>query len=351
MAIPVKPVARLIFDEMWHPFYVFQYFSVVVWVVGDAYWTYAVCIMAITWFSIVTGAVEAHSNMKRLARIAHFETEVDALRGGRFARVASPALVPGDVVIVSPGVLSCDCVLLSGEVIVDENMLTGESVPVRKVPFSQSADGLAYGPDRSPACTLYGGTCVAQAKAPKGAPALAVVVRTRFYSAKGQLLRSILFPREQAAAFISDSLKFIAVMLVACMGLFAWAAVVLSHIGAPPTRIFVRFLDMITVAVPPALPACLTIATVFSIGRLRKRGVFVTGPHTITVAGQLDVVCFDKTGTLTEQGLELQGIVPVSAVVGLFVVVCDWHVSPALCLGFPHPQKATHFTFPVLCSQ
>jgi magnesium-transporting ATPase (P-type) len=123
--------------------------------------------------------------------------------------------------------------------------------------------------------------------------------------------RSILFPREQAEAFISDSLKFILVMLAACMVLFVWAAVVLWHIGASPSRIFVRFLDMITVAVPPALPACLTIATVFSIGRLRRAGVFVTGPHTITVAGQLDVVCFDKTGTLTEQGLELQGIVPV----------------------------------------
>ncbi len=46
------------------------------WVVGDAYWTYAVCIFAITWFSIITSAAEAHSNMKRLADIAYFATEV-----------------------------------------------------------------------------------------------------------------------------------------------------------------------------------------------------------------------------------------------------------------------------------
>lgn len=80
------------------------------------------------------------------------------------------------------------------------------------------------------------------------------------------------------------------------MGIFVWAAVVLASVGAQPTRIVVRFFDMITIAVPPALPACLTIATVFSIGRLRKIGIYVTGPHTITLAGQLDVVCFDKTG-------------------------------------------------------
>jgi cation-transporting ATPase 13A3/4/5 len=80
------------------------------------------------------------------------------------------------------------------------------------------------------------------------------------------------------------------------MGIFIWAAVVLARMGAEPGRIVVRFLDMITVAVPPALPACLTIAMVFSISRLRKIGIFVTGPHTITTAGRLDVICFDKTG-------------------------------------------------------
>jgi hypothetical protein len=83
---------------------------------------------------------------------------------------------------------------------------------------------------------------------------------------------------------------------IACVGIFIWAAVVLVSIGSEPTRIVVRFFDMITIAVPPALPACLTIATVFSIGRLRRIGIYVTGPHTITLAGQLDIVCFDKTG-------------------------------------------------------
>ena len=68
------------------------------------------------------------------------------------------------------------------------------------------------------------------------------------------------------------------------------------QMGASSLRIFLRFLDMITIAVPPALPACLTISTVFSIGRLRKKDIYVTSPDRIAMAGQLDVVCFDKTG-------------------------------------------------------
>lgn len=39
---------------------------------GDQYYSYSVCIAVITWFSIISAAVEAHQNMKRLAEIAHF---------------------------------------------------------------------------------------------------------------------------------------------------------------------------------------------------------------------------------------------------------------------------------------
>lgn len=76
-------------------------------------------------------------------------------------------------------------------------------MPVRKVPYQPGVADGAYDPDKHSSCTLYGGTNVAQARAPgalypgmglspsaeTGGCALAMVVRTRFYSAKGQLLR------------------------------------------------------------------------------------------------------------------------------------------------------------------
>lgn len=74
---------------------------------------------------------------------------------------------PGDVVALHPGVLPCDLALLRGEAIVDENMLTGESVPVRKVAHGGTAAGSRrYDPDADKACTLYGGTALAQARPP-----------------------------------------------------------------------------------------------------------------------------------------------------------------------------------------
>lgn len=76
MNIPVKSVAALVADEMWHPFYVFQYFSVIIWVAGDQYYIYAVCIFLITAFSIITTSMETHQNMKRLAQLAHYTCTV-----------------------------------------------------------------------------------------------------------------------------------------------------------------------------------------------------------------------------------------------------------------------------------
>lgn len=312
MKIPVKSLSEIIYSAMWHPFYVFQYFSVLVWIFGDNYYSYAVCIMLITWFSIISEAVQERSNMLRLAKVAQYTCEVNVLRGGDVKRMDSTCLVPGDVVVMEVGVLPCDMVLLRGECIVDENMLTGESVPVRKVSYSPTADAGGYDPDKCPGCTLFGGTQVAQARAKGGKKAFAMVVRTRFYSAKGELLKSILYPREHSESFVSDSLRFIAMMLAVCLLLYTWSATTLASVGAGWVMLVVRLLDMVTIAVPPALPACLTIAIVFSINRLKKQGIYVTGADRIPMAGQLDVMCFDKTGTLTEQGLDLLGVSSIS---------------------------------------
>ena len=72
--------------------------------------------------------------------------------------------------------------------------------------------------------------------------------------------------------------------------------------------IILRALDLITIVVPPALPATLSIGTNFAINRLRNFGIFCISPNRVNVAGRINVVCFDKTGTLTEDGLDILGV-------------------------------------------
>lgn len=58
----------------------------------------------------------------------------------------------------------------------------------------------------------------------------------------------------------------------------------------------IRALDVVTVAVPPALPAAMTMCTLYAQSRLESQGVFCIHPPRINLGGKLRLVCFDKVG-------------------------------------------------------
>lgn len=73
-----------------------------------------------------------------------------------------------------------------------------------------------------------------------------------------------------------------------------------------------KALDLITIIIPPALPAAMTIGVVFAQSRLRKSEIFCISPRSINISGCINCVCFDKTGTLTEDDLNFAEVVPIN---------------------------------------
>lgn len=65
----------------------------------------------------------------------------------------------------------------------------------------------------------------------------------------------------------------------------------------PLPKLVIRCLDVVTIVVPPALPAAITTATIYSQQRLKKMGVFCISPPRINVSGKVTVFCFDKVKT------------------------------------------------------
>lgn len=63
---------------------------------------------------------------------------------------------------------------------------------------------------------------------------------------------------------------------------------------SPWSETLVRALDIITIVVPPALPAAMTIGTVYAQNRLKKQGIFCISPPRINIGGKLKLICFDK---------------------------------------------------------
>lgn len=100
--------------------------------------------------------------------------------------VSTKLLVPGDVIeIPSHGcIMHCDAILLTGNCILNESMLTGESVPVTKTALPNTK-GIQYDPKEHGRHTLFCGTHVIQTRYFGNEKVLAVVVRTGFSTAKG----------------------------------------------------------------------------------------------------------------------------------------------------------------------
>ncbi|KIW09275.1 uncharacterized protein PV09_00196 [Verruconis gallopava] len=318
--IEEKTTAQLLTDEVLHPFYIFQIASLFLWSV-DEYYYYAACIFIISVVSIVTTLVETKATMRRLREVSRFECDVRVLRNGFWQTIVSSDLVPGDVYEVTDPNLSlfpCDSLLLSGDCIVNESMLTGESVPVSKTPATDeslellSPGSVSVHPEVAKHL-LFSGTKIIRARRPQDdvddeAAALAMVVRTGFNTTKGALVRSMLFPKPSGFKFYRDSFRYISVMgLIAAIG-FVASFINFVKLGLEWHLIVVRALDLITIVVPPALPATLTIGTQFALNRLKGKQIFCISPQRVNVGGKLDVVCFDKTGTLTEDGLDVLGV-------------------------------------------
>ncbi|KAK4983511.1 hypothetical protein LTR50_007185 [Elasticomyces elasticus] len=318
--IEQKSVGQLLVDEAFHPFYVFQIASLVLWSL-DQYYYYAACIFVISVVSIASTLTETRATMRRLREISKFECDVRVLRSGFWKYVESSELVPGDVYeITDPNLTQfpCDSLLLSGDAIVNESMLTGESVPVSKIPTTDEALELlnlsasSIHPDVAKHL-LFSGTKIIRARRPQDdksdeAAALALVVRTGFNTTKGALVRSMLFPKPSGFKFYRDSFRYISVMAGIAMIGFVASFINFVRLGLAWHLIVVRALDLITIVVPPALPATLTIGTNFALSRLKRKLIFCISPQRVNVGGKLDIMCFDKTGTLTEDGLDVLGI-------------------------------------------
>ncbi|XBW38619.1 hypothetical protein QEN19_004208 [Hanseniaspora menglaensis] len=319
--LKIKSIQKLIFEEALHPFFVFQIFSMILWAYDD-YIYYALCILIISVFSVAQTVYETRQSSLKLQKLAFSETNVRVYRNGFWLTVLSEDIVPGDILDISDPNLSkipCDCLLLNGQVLVNESMLSGESVPVNK--NSCSTDYLLESffsntlPKESK-YKLYNGTDIIKTKPTETNPQVtALCLTTGFNTTKGSLIRSMVFSSPSSSKngekdMTKQAYKYVFYMTVLALFGFIISAINFKRLHLPTKLIIVRALDIVTIVVPPGLPATLSVAVTFSISRLKKKcNVFCIRPTKINGAGGVSVWVFDKTGTLTGDGLVVKGII------------------------------------------
>ena len=318
---------RALFKNTCNFFFTFQIYSIILWNCTE-YYTYAGLIAAMTIFDLLEETITNLSNLKSIRKMARYSIPIKVYKNSQDGVIETVEeqsfnLVPGDVFeLPDDGMaMPCDCVLLTGSVIINEAMLTGESTPIIKSHLPNIKQN--FDEENDAKYFLFAGTKIVQKRSENKKPVIALVYSTGFNSVKGNLIRSILYPVETDSKFANESVKFMIFMAIVCLVGFLsvlpikiMRALEIKNYKARKEAIkemFTQGLDLITTAVPPSLPCCLGVGIGIAQRRFKQKGIMCINRDKITSAGRIDICVFDKTGTLTEDHLNISGFLPVEA--------------------------------------
>jgi len=318
--VQVDSWGKVFTEEALSSFNVYQLFACIVWFFRD-YIQYAAIILLFVFLSILFEVALIRGEQKKINQMAlTLPVKVFRKKYDRKAKtflyfnqtIDSSELVPGDVVEVEPDAkIPCDLVILDGKCLVDESLLTGESVPVLKTKLPKNDE--LFSEDNKENILFAGTYCLTSTSSRiKEAPAKALVFQIGFGTKKGRLIRSIMFNDPGEYKFERDSNFFTFYLFLGSLVFVAiyYYIAFTQHADEMDDfwNVFLPSLDIILTMVPPGLSLSLSIGIEYAQNRLKGKQIVALKGKLINAAGRMKAVFFDKTGTLTINEMKLDSV-------------------------------------------
>jgi H+-transporting ATPase len=280
---------RNAFAKFWAPVPWLLEASIVLEMVLHKYLEASVIVCLLIFNAALAYFQEARAQATLTALKSRLALNTSVRRDGKWEIIPAAQLVCGDLVKLSlGGVVAADVHLVDGSVLLDQSMLTGESLPI----------------EAGPGTDTYAGTLVRRGEAT--ATVTATGVHTKF-GRTAELVRTahVESSQQKAVLRIVRNLAMFNAVVILLIGVYAYL-----H-AMPWSEIIPLLLTSVLAAIPVALPATFTLATALGARALAKVGVLPTRLSAVDEAASIDVLCSDKTGTLTRNELSVTSARPM----------------------------------------
>lgn len=252
----------------------------------------AITILIIVVMNAFLGFIQEYKTEKSLEQLKKLSSPTaKVIRDGKIDVINSIYLVPGDIVVLEGGDrIPADSIYVEGSnFMVDESLLTGESVGVHK----SSSDGEN---------TLFMGTIVLTGKG------LVKVFGTGMNTEMGKIAH-MLHSIEDEPSPLKERLNALGkVLVVLCIVICAIVTFLGIYRGEDVYEMFLSGVSLAVAAIPEGLSAIVTVALALGVSRMLKRNAMVRKLPAVETLGCTSIICSDKTGTLTENKMTVTAL-------------------------------------------
>jgi Ca2+-transporting ATPase len=263
--------------------------------------TDAIVILIILIINAVLGFVQEFRAEKALEALRELAAPTAlVIRNGREEKINSKLLVPGDVIKLFAGDLvpADSRIIHEVNLLVDEAILTGESVPVEKHSTAIKNKDIPLGDRKN---IVFSGTTIVKGRCH------AIVVETGTETEIGKIA-SLVQTAEETTPLqkeLKSVGKKIGIICIAISGIVFASGILKGNTVAEMLLIAVA---LAVAAIPEGLPAIVTISLALGVQRMAKNNAIVRKLSSVETLGGVTVICTDKTGTLTENKMTVRKI-------------------------------------------